>query len=156
MTRLLVPALAVLLAAAPALAQQPAEITPPRLKPPTVLRPHALSSTGDVLQGEAVVSLCVDAHGKVTRVEIAASSGDAEVDAAAAADARLGVYEPARQDGRPMGYCGLKQKMMFGVLAPDAEEHSSAVNPLRLALLAALGPGTALAVMTAAGAAGEP
>jgi protein TonB len=52
-------------------------------------------------EGLVVLRIHVAGSGRVTRVEVARSSGHAALDQAAALAVRRGVYSPARKDGRP-------------------------------------------------------
>jgi periplasmic protein TonB len=56
-------------------------------------------------EGRALVKVCVDPRGKIGVVEISATSGHADLDAAAVRYAHAMRFKPATQNGKPVDTC---------------------------------------------------
>ncbi len=87
------------LASAPSLAL--AQLVPPKvIENATPIYPESKKATAE--SATVHLSLTLDAAGKVTKVEVAQSSGSPEFDAAAIEAAGHLVFEPASKDGKPV------------------------------------------------------
>lgn len=75
---------------------------PKRLKAVEPVYPEAYRAQG--IEGNVVVRVVIATTGRVSRVDIAKSSGYPEFDAAAEKAARLETFAPAEENGRPIEY----------------------------------------------------
>jgi TonB family protein len=154
------------LLAAPAFAQvsfpsDPSIVRPRNLNP---VPPPARRDTRLRTEGDVVLSLCIDASGAVTRATVAASSGDPQLDQDSQAWARLQTYSPATKNGAPIAICDYPTTFQWRIPRDDQQPAPAQVHPtlapvtpeairrqqMRAALIAALGPGTGIAVILAA------
>lgn len=80
----------------------------PKAKPTGVFRAdYPASALRDRAEGEVTLQICIDMRGKVTSVEVAASSGNDALDRQSVSNLKKIAFEPGEVDGKHVAVCGV-------------------------------------------------